>query len=144
MIKITLNHYLFFCYPSLLLWFHGWPYVAIQCNVDIVKSLVSRHLFTIRTFFTIQHVFHLINWILVTANCLLYPHFLLFIFHYIHVTLYQQGWKCYSAWRWRVRLTILTRNGDLKLKTLRLTTTDNHWWPLTSTATDLLYLYCTV
>ena len=31
----------------------------------------------------------------------------------------QQGWKCYSAWRWRVGLTNLTKNGDLNLKTWR-------------------------
>ena len=32
---------------------------VIQCNVDIVKCLVSRHFFTIGAFFTIQHVFYL-------------------------------------------------------------------------------------
>ena len=55
----------------------------------------------------------------------------------IQVFLIKQG--CFSAWWWRVRLTILTRNGDLNLKALRLKTdnwrlaTWNYWRIWTTT-----------
>ena len=39
--------------------------------------------------------------------------------YHLSLCVNKQGWKCYSAWRWRVGLTNLTKNGDLNLKTWR-------------------------
>ena len=60
----------------------------------------------------------------------------------------KQGWKCYSAWRQWVRLTILTRIGALRLRLMTdncQPTTDNLWprlitqyWQLTTENWQLL------
>ena len=63
----------------------------IQYNVDIVKSLVSRQFFTIRAFFTIQHVFNLLNQIWSTV-VVYYIHF--FTIHFLLYPRYTVPLKC--------------------------------------------------